>query len=157
MAQSPTGWQFGDSNVTEAQQFGWSFVFGGLLPDEFPDTRGVVQTPWWRQVYGADWSHPEGPQSDVADRSDHPVVHVSWDDALAYCAWTGSMGILALGLGVSLIPDETPLGSNARALGVVRPDGDAQHSYGSPAGVGPLRKQGLCRPHRPGISKVRCC
>ena len=55
-------------HVTTAERFGWSFVFGGLLPDEFPDTRGVVQAPWWRQVYGADWSHPEGPQSDVADR-----------------------------------------------------------------------------------------
>jgi formylglycine-generating enzyme required for sulfatase activity len=77
-------------HVTTAQQFGWSFVFGGLLPDEFPDTRGVAQTPWWRQVYGADWSHPEGPQSYVTDRSDHPVVHVSWDDAVAYCTWAGS-------------------------------------------------------------------
>lgn len=77
-------------HVTAAEQFGWSFVFGGLLPDEFPDTRGVAQAPWWRQVYGADWSHPEGPRSDVADREDHPVVHVSWDDAEAYCAWGGT-------------------------------------------------------------------
>lgn len=77
-------------HVTSAERFRWSFVFAGLLPDEFPDTRGVVQTPWWRQVYGADWSHPEGPHSDVADRSDHPVVHVSWADAGAYCAWAGN-------------------------------------------------------------------
>ncbi len=77
-------------HVTAAERFGWSFVFAGLLPDEFPDTRGVVQAEWWRQVYGADWSHPEGPQSDVTDRDDHPVVHVSWDDASAYCAWAGS-------------------------------------------------------------------
>jgi formylglycine-generating enzyme required for sulfatase activity len=77
-------------HVTAAEEFGWSFVFAGLLPDEFPDTRGVAQAPWWRQVYGADWSHPEGPQSDVTDRDDHPVVHVSWDDAQAYCAWAGT-------------------------------------------------------------------
>src|SRR6185295_8489834 len=76
--------------VTAAERFGWSFVFGGLLPDEFPDTRGVVQAEWWRQVYGADWSHPEGPQSDVDDRPDHPVVQVSWRDANAYCQWAGT-------------------------------------------------------------------
>ena len=94
-AEAVTNARFGHfvqatGHVTAAERFGWSFVFAGLLPEEFPDTRGVVQTPWWRQVHGADWSHPEGPHSDVADRSDHPVVHVSWDDAQAYCAWAGT-------------------------------------------------------------------
>lgn len=74
---------------TEAERFGWSFVFGGLLPDDFPDTRGVAAAPWWRQVFGADWRHPAGPGSDLADRGDHPVVHVSWNDASAYAAWAG--------------------------------------------------------------------
>ena len=76
-------------HVSEAERFGWSFVFGGLLPDDFPLTRGVASAPWWRQVEGADWRHPEGPQSDIGDRTDHPVVHVSWNDAEAYCAWSG--------------------------------------------------------------------
>jgi sulfatase modifying factor 1 len=76
-------------HVTQAAQFGWSFVFGGLLPDDFPPTRAVAAAPWWRQVYGADWLHPEGPESDVADRADHPVVHVSYNDALSFCAWAG--------------------------------------------------------------------
>ena len=72
--------------VTDAERFGWSFVFAGFLPDDFAPTRAVASAPWWRQVYGADWRHPEGPQSDLADRADHPVIHVSWADAQAYCA-----------------------------------------------------------------------
>jgi formylglycine-generating enzyme len=70
--------------VTEAERFGWSFVFAGLLPDDFPATRAVARTPWWRQVEGADWRHPEGPDSGVDDRHDHPVLHVTWNDARAY-------------------------------------------------------------------------
>ena len=75
---------------TDAESYGWSFVFAGLLPDDFEDTRAVAQAPWWRQVYGADWRHPEGPGSDLEARADHPVVHVSWQDALAYCKWVGA-------------------------------------------------------------------
>jgi formylglycine-generating enzyme len=76
-----TGW------VTDAERYGWSFVFGGLLPDDFPDTRGVAEAPWWRQVYGADWRRPDGPQSTIEGRDDHPVVQVSWNDAVAYAEW----------------------------------------------------------------------
>ena len=79
-----TGW------ITDAERYGWSFVFAGLLPDDFPDTRAVVGAEWWRQVDGASWRHPEGPQSEVDGRADHPAVHVSWLDALAYCRWTGT-------------------------------------------------------------------
>ena len=75
---------------TEAERYGWSFVFAGLLPDDFPETRAVVDAPWWRQVFGADWSHPEGPASDLDGRADHPVVHVSWSDAQAFCRWSGT-------------------------------------------------------------------
>jgi formylglycine-generating enzyme required for sulfatase activity len=75
---------------TEAELFGWSFVFAGFLPPDFPPTRAVVGAPWWRQVEGADWAHPEGPHSGIDGRQDHPVVHVSWNDAAAFCAWTGT-------------------------------------------------------------------
>lgn len=74
---------------TTAEREGWSFVFAGLLPSTFPPTRGAAEAPWWRQVFGADWRHPEGPQSGVDRRQDHPVVHVSWDDAMAFCTWAG--------------------------------------------------------------------
>jgi sulfatase modifying factor 1 len=76
-------------HLTDAERFGWSFVFGGLLPDDFAPTRGVAETPWWRQVHGASWRHPEGPQSSLSGRMDHPVVHVSQNDADAYCGWAG--------------------------------------------------------------------
>ena len=77
-------------HVTESERFGWSFVFGGLLPDDFPDTRGVAQAPWWRQVFGADWQHPAGPHDDIEARLDHPVVHVSWNDATAFAVGRAS-------------------------------------------------------------------
>ena len=96
MASSPvTNAQFAEfvavtDHRTSAEQFGASFVFSGLLPDDFPPTRAVAASPWWREVEGADWQHPEGPQSSIGDRGDHPVVHVSWLDALAFCEWSGT-------------------------------------------------------------------
>jgi formylglycine-generating enzyme len=75
--------------MTEAERFGWSFVFAGLLPEDFPPTQGVAAAPWWRKVDGACWRHPEGPGSGIAARGKHPVVHVSWNDASVYASWVG--------------------------------------------------------------------
>ena len=44
---------------------------------------------WWKWTPGADWRHPEGPGSSIDGKDDHPVVHVSWDDAVAYAKWAG--------------------------------------------------------------------
>uniref|UniRef100_A0A673LJN1 Sulfatase-modifying factor enzyme-like domain-containing protein n=1 Tax=Sinocyclocheilus rhinocerous TaxID=307959 RepID=A0A673LJN1_9TELE len=48
---------------------------------------GVAAAPWWSPVKGADWRHPEGPDSTIEHRMNHPVLHVSWSDAQAYCHW----------------------------------------------------------------------
>jgi formylglycine-generating enzyme required for sulfatase activity len=77
--------------LTEAERFGWSYVFGGFLPSELrrrsPRPR---DTPWWCGVEGATWRHPEGLGSTTDGREDHPVVHVSWHDAVAFCDWAGA-------------------------------------------------------------------
>jgi formylglycine-generating enzyme required for sulfatase activity len=44
---------------------------------------------WWGYRKGASWRRPDGPESDLAGRGRHPVVHVCYDDALAYCKWAG--------------------------------------------------------------------
>ena len=77
--------------VTEAERFGWSFVFYGLLPQAVLDTHPQVAAaaPWWCAITGAYWRTPEGPGSHLDSRMDHPVVHVSWNDAAAYAAWAG--------------------------------------------------------------------
>lgn len=75
--------------VTEAERFGDSFVFEEMLTEELKNTisQAVAAAPWWLPVKGANWRHPEGPGSSVLDRMDHPVLHVSWNDAQAYCKW----------------------------------------------------------------------
>jgi formylglycine-generating enzyme required for sulfatase activity len=75
---------------TEAEVFGYSAVFGPTLAADPDDVVGQPPgTPWWLGVRGADWRHPEGRHSAVTDRGDHPVTHVSWNDAMAYCRWAG--------------------------------------------------------------------
>jgi formylglycine-generating enzyme required for sulfatase activity len=77
--------------VTEAETFGWSYVFHLFVSAETAKKveKVAAQTPWWWVVPGADWRHPEGPDSTIEDRMNHPVVHISWNDAIAYCRWAG--------------------------------------------------------------------
>ena len=80
------------SYATEAERFGWSFVFRGHIPPGEYDrlVEGTVPgAEWWCKISGADWRHPEGPDSSYAGRSHYPVTHVSWNDVQHYAAWAG--------------------------------------------------------------------
>ncbi len=77
---------------TTAERIGWSHVFHMLL---HPAKRKAItdvpaETPWWYPVEDACWKRPEGVGSTLDGRGNHPVVHVSWWDASAYCEWSGT-------------------------------------------------------------------
>ncbi len=79
--------------VSEAEYYGSSFVFWSLIhekdrSDELLKQNSVVGIQWWVGVPGACWKHPYGPHSDIAEIMSLPVVHVSHNDALAYCQWS---------------------------------------------------------------------
>jgi formylglycine-generating enzyme required for sulfatase activity len=62
-----------------------SLVF--VAPESRPDPEDY--SSWWRWTPGACWKHPAGPGSNVEGKDDEPVVHIAFEDALAYCAWAG--------------------------------------------------------------------
>lgn len=73
--------------ITDAEHYGDSLVFEGLLADDAPPSNAVAAVPWWRAIPKAMWSRPEGEGSSIEGRDDHPVVHVSWRDAQAFAKW----------------------------------------------------------------------
>ncbi len=72
--------------ITDSERFGWSSVFSYFVSEKTKQ-QSIAQGMNWFAVVGANWRHPEGKDTTIAHRLDHPVVHVSRNDAIAYCQW----------------------------------------------------------------------
>lgn len=92
VAERPINW---DSLKNELPQDTPKPPDSGLAPGSlvFTPTTGPVDlrdySQWWSWIPGADWQHPEGPGSNLEGRMDHPVIHIAWEDAVAYAEWAG--------------------------------------------------------------------
>lgn len=76
---------------TEAERLGWSFVFHTFVPNEVRTkiTQSVPGAPWWLPVEHAYWRQPGGPGTSIKEKMSYPAVHISYNDARAYCEWMG--------------------------------------------------------------------
>jgi formylglycine-generating enzyme required for sulfatase activity len=90
--RKPTWNDLKESLPPGTEQIPDSLLVAGSLVFQKPDAPVTLNdfTEWWIFVEGADWLHPEGPNSNLEGRWDHPVVHIAYQDALAYCEWNGS-------------------------------------------------------------------
>jgi len=127
---------------TQAEHEGASPVFSP--PRDLSSGLGDA-SQWWRLVKGADWRHPDGPGSDLDGLHDVPVVHVAYDDALAFAKWKGRA-----------LPDEAQWERAARGgrTGLAAPGAWAYDAEGRPTantwqGVFPVRDQGDDHHRRP--------
>ncbi|WP_373636757.1 formylglycine-generating enzyme family protein [Yoonia sp. BS5-3] len=75
--------------ITEAERFGWSFVFHTDVPKDIIQTQAVAGIEWWRKVDGANWRQVNGPGTENTLLTDHPAVQISWNDAHAFARWCG--------------------------------------------------------------------
>jgi len=77
------------SYLTDAEKYGWSFVFFDQLKSGHYD-ESVQDAPWWIKVENAYWNKPDGSTKAIESIPNHPVTHVSWNDANAYCEWSNT-------------------------------------------------------------------
>ncbi len=78
---------------TDAERAGWSFVFHlfyiNRVRKRTSKSMKVNAAPWWIAADRACWRRPFGPGSNIRSLQEHPVVHITWNDAKAFCSWAG--------------------------------------------------------------------
>ena len=86
--------------ITVSEQPPDPLLYPNLAPEEqIPESAVFLPPPasvdrsqplsWWALIAGADWRHPQGPETTIEGLMEHPVVHVAYDDAIAYAEWAG--------------------------------------------------------------------